>query len=77
MRLGLKPGHLSSLISCLTEGSSAAMDCLDSPEVKIYRQKSEGLESKDGRDNHAQPLTNRATASEKVSTGKSRKHVSR
>lgn len=76
MRFGLKPEHLSSLISCLTEGSSAAMDCLDSPEVKIYKQKSEGLESKERRDNHAQPLTNHPTASEKVSTGYSRKHVS-
>lgn len=34
------------MISCLTEGSQAEMDCLDSPEVEIYRQKNEGLEGK-------------------------------
>lgn len=78
MRFGLKSEHLSSPISCLTEGSSAEMDCLDSPEVKIYEQKSEGLERRERRDwrnNHAPPLTNRPTALEKVSAGKRREHV--
>lgn len=55
------------------------MDCLDSPEVKIYKQKSEGLERRERRDwrnNHAPLLTNRPTALEKVSAGKRREHVS-
>lgn len=67
------------MISCLTEGSSVEMDCLDPPEVKISKQKSEGLEGKDQcdwRNNHAPPLMNLAAASEiKVSTRKKRKHV--
>lgn len=67
------------MISCLTEGGSAEMDCLDPPEVKISKQKSEGLErndQRDGRNNHAPPLMNHPAASEiKGSARKKRKHV--